>query len=242
MRRLRAAGAVILGKLNLHELAYGASSVIGAFGPVRNPWSRDHTAGGSSSGSAVAVATGMCYGTVGTDTGGSIRQPAAFCGITGLKPTYGRVSTRGVMLLSRSYDHVGPMTRSALDAALMLQVMAGPDPDHPAGPNLGVPDYAGALEDTQGLVRRLRVGIPREHFFDGLDPEIADALDGARERLSPARFGGAGGGPSRPHRYDPIPSGDVGAAPGTCLAYARAVRTRDVSASARRWRGRRGRA
>ena len=180
VRRLRAAGAVILGKLNLHELAYGASSVVSAFGPVRNPWSRDHAAGGSSSGSAVAVATGMCYGAVGTDTGGSIRQPAAFCGVTGLKPTYGRVSTRGVMPLSRSYDHVGPVAISALDAALMLQVMEGPDPDNPARSNLSAPDYAGVLENAEGLAPGLRVGIPQQHFFDSLDPEISNALGSAR--------------------------------------------------------------
>lgn len=183
VRRLRAAGAVILGKLNLHELAYGASSVVSAFGPVKNPWSREHTAGGSSSGSAVAVATGMCYGAVGTDTGGSIRQPAAFCGVTGLKPTYGCVSTRGVMPLSRSYDHVGPIATSALDAALMLQVMEGRDPDDPARSNRSTPDYAGILEHAEGLAPGLRVGIPREHFFDGLDPEIAHALDCARRIL-----------------------------------------------------------
>ncbi|HVG89914.1 MAG TPA: amidase, partial [Alphaproteobacteria bacterium] len=110
VRRLKDAGTVLLGKLNMHEFAYGGSTVISYYGPVHNPWSPDHEAGGSSSGSAVAMAAGLCYGSVGSDTGGSIRQPSAYCGTVGLKPTYGRVSTRGVVPLSWLYDHVGPMT------------------------------------------------------------------------------------------------------------------------------------
>ena len=180
VRRLREAGAVLLGKHNLHELAYGASSVIGHFGPVRNPWARDRTAGGSSSGSAVAVAACMCYGAVGSDTGGSIRQPAAFCNVVGLKPTYGRVSTRGVIPLSTSNDHVGPMTRSVLDAALMLQPMAAYDPEDVASLALDVPDYAGTLTGVEPM----RLGIARAHFWEGLDPDIQRVLEAALALLA----------------------------------------------------------
>src|SRR5579859_4278663 len=128
IRRLKSAGAILLGKLNLHEFAYGGSGIIGHFGPARNPWNTAHVTGGSSSGSAAAVAACLCYGAIGTDTAGSIRLPAACCGITGLKPTYGLVSMRGVIPLSWSLDHVGPMARTAADAALMLQAIAAYDP------------------------------------------------------------------------------------------------------------------
>src|SRR5690348_6233894 len=124
VRRLKAAGAVLLGKLNLHEFAYGGSGIIGHFGAARNPWNKAHITGGSSSGSAAAVAAGLCYGAIGTDTAGSIRLPAAYCGIVGLKPSYGLVSTRGIIPLSWSLDHVGPMTRTISDAALVLQAIA----------------------------------------------------------------------------------------------------------------------
>src|SRR5688500_4434060 len=147
-RRLKDAGAVLIGKLNMHEFAYGGSSVVSRFGPVQNPWSAAHTPGGSSSGSSVAVAAGLCYGAVGSDTGGSIRQPAAFGNIVGLKPTYGLVSTRGVIPLSTYNDHVGPMTRTVLDAALMLQAMAGYDPEEATSIALAIPDYAAALGPT----------------------------------------------------------------------------------------------
>jgi aspartyl-tRNA(Asn)/glutamyl-tRNA(Gln) amidotransferase subunit A len=175
VRRLKSSGAVLLGKLNMHEFAYGGSSVISFFGPVRNPWSLEHIAGGSSSGSAVALAAGLCYGAAGSDTGGSIRQPAAYCGIVGLKPTYGRVSTRGVIPLSWLYDHVGPMTRSVADAADMLQVLAGYDPEESTSMEISVPDYTAALRDT----KRLRVGIPRGYFYEALHPEIESAMDTA---------------------------------------------------------------
>ena len=171
-RRLREAGAVCLGKLNMHELAYGASSTVSMFGPVPNPWVGGYTSGGSSSGSAVAVAARLCYGAVGSDTGGSIRQPAAFCNVVGLKPTYGRVSLRGVIPLSFSNDHVGPMTRSALDAALMLQAMAGYDPEDVTSIDVDVPDYAAGLTGTAGV----RIGLPRAHFFEGLHADVEAAL------------------------------------------------------------------
>ena len=172
-RRLKAAGAVLLGKLNMHEFAYGGSSVISAFGPVRNPWDAEYSPGGSSGGSAAAVAAGMCFGAIGSDTGGSIREPAGYCGIMGLKPTYGRVSTRGVIPLSWSQDHLGPMTRTVRDAALMLQVLAGYDPEDVTSANAPVPDFAAALEHKTSL----HLGIPRAYFYEELHPEIQDAMD-----------------------------------------------------------------
>src|SRR5437899_1026079 len=145
VRRLKAAGAVFLGKLNLHEFAYGGSSAISYFAPVHNPWNLDYSPGGSSGGSAAAVAAQLCYATIGSDTGGSIRQPAAYCGIVGLKPTYGRVSTRGVIPLSWSLDHLGPMTRRVKDAALMLQIIAGYDAQDTASIDAPVPNYTAAV-------------------------------------------------------------------------------------------------
>src|ERR1041384_849605 len=127
VQRLKHAGAVLIGQQNLQEFAYGGTSTSSYFGPVRNPWDTDRIAGGSSGGSAAAVATGMCFAAIGTDTGGSVREPAAFCGIVGLKPTYGRVSVRGVFPLSASLDHVGPLCRDVRDTALMLQAIAGYD-------------------------------------------------------------------------------------------------------------------
>jgi aspartyl-tRNA(Asn)/glutamyl-tRNA(Gln) amidotransferase subunit A len=175
VRRLKDAGAVLLGKLNMHEFAYGGSTVISYYGPVRNPWSLDHEAGGSSSGSAVAMAAGLCYGSVGSDTGGSIRQPSAYCGTVGLKPTYGRVSTRGVIPLSWLYDHVGPMTRTVADAATMLQVLAGFDSEDANSADQPVPDYIAALRQSGTL----RVGVPRAYFYEGLHPDIESAMNAA---------------------------------------------------------------
>lgn len=174
VRRLKAAGAVFLGKLNLHEFAYGGSSVVSYFGPVRNPWDPNLSPGGSSGGSAVAVAARLCYAAIGTDTGGSIRQPASYCGIVGLKPTYGRVSARGVVPLSWSLDHVGPITRSTKDAALLLQAIAGYDRQDPASIDSPVPDCtAGISASTSSL----RLGIPRAYFWEELDPEIEEAME-----------------------------------------------------------------
>ena len=176
VRRLRRAGAVLLGKLNLHELAFGATGVISCFGAVRNPWDPDHIAGGSSAGAGAAVAAGLCYGAVGTDTGGSIREPAAFCGIVGLKPTFGRVSTRGVIPLSGSLDHVGPMTRTARDAALMLQVLAGHDPQDAGSRDAPVADYLATIDERTSP---LRLGIPRALFYDALHSDVQAAMDAA---------------------------------------------------------------
>lgn len=182
VRRLKAAGAVLLGKLNLHEFAYGGSGIIGAFPAARNPRNPELITGGSSSGSAAAVAAELCYAAIGTDTAGSIRLPAACCGIVGLKPTYGRVSARGVIPLSWSYDHVGPMTRTVRDAALLLQAIAGYDAGDIASQDFPVPDYSAAF--APGVVSRLRLGIAREPFFSDLHPEIAARLDSAISRLA----------------------------------------------------------
>ena len=176
VRRLKAAGAVFLGKLNLHEFAYGGSSVISCFGPVRNPWDPAYCAGGSSGGSAVAVAARLCYAAIGTDTGGSIRQPASYCGIVGLKPTYGRVSASGVIPLSWSLDHVGLMTRTTKDAALVLQVIAGYDRQDIASVDAPVPDFT---EKISAPTTSLRLGIPRAYFYDELHPEIQAAMEAA---------------------------------------------------------------
>jgi len=175
VRRLRAGGAIILGKQNLHEFAYGGSSMISFFGEVHNPWDPNRIAGGSSGGSAASVAAGLGFAAVGTDTAGSIRLPAAYCGVVGVKPTYGRVSTRGVVPLSSSYDHVGPITTSVYDAALMLQVMSDYDSPNPR-PHKLVPSLVSAFDDPPPT---LRVGVPRAFFFDDLNPEIAAAIEKA---------------------------------------------------------------
>jgi aspartyl-tRNA(Asn)/glutamyl-tRNA(Gln) amidotransferase subunit A len=175
VRRLRCGGAIILGKQNLHEFAYGGSSMVSVFGEVRNPWDLSRVAGGSSGGSAASVATGLGFAAVGTDTAGSIRLPAAYCGIVGLKPTYGRVSTRGVIPLSSSYDHVGPLTTSVYDAALMLQVLSDYDSPNPCA-GKPVPSLVSAFDE---LAANLRIGVPRAFFFDELHPEIAEATEKA---------------------------------------------------------------
>jgi aspartyl-tRNA(Asn)/glutamyl-tRNA(Gln) amidotransferase subunit A len=175
VRRLRAAGAVMLGKLNLHELAYGGSGVIGHYPATRNPRNPAHITGGSSSGSAAAVAAGLCYAALGTDTAGSIRLPAALCGIVGFKPSYGLVSLRGVFPLAWTYDHVGPMTRSVRDAALVLQAIAGYDDDDFTSARLEVPDYAAALDAPAAV----RVGVARPYFFADADPEVVAAVERA---------------------------------------------------------------
>ena len=171
VRRLRKAGAILLGKLNLHEFAYGGSGLIGHFGPARNPWNAAHITGGSSSGSAAAVAAGLCYGAIGTDTGGSIRLPSALCGITGLKPTYGLVSVRGIVPLAWSLDHAGPMARTVSDAALILQTIAHYDPHDIYCQKFPPVFYPSALKETSSS---LRLGTPPEFWVD-LDEEVASA-------------------------------------------------------------------
>jgi aspartyl-tRNA(Asn)/glutamyl-tRNA(Gln) amidotransferase subunit A len=173
VRRLRAAGAVGLGKLNMTELALGPYGDNPHHGDVLNPWRPGHVAGGSSSGSGAAVAAGLVLGAVGSDTGGSIRLPAACCGIVGLKPTYGRVSRAGAMALSWSLDHLGPMTRTVADAAVMLGRMAGHDPSDATTSRRPVPDYRSALGQGIG---GLRVGLPENYFFDGVETEVISAV------------------------------------------------------------------
>jgi aspartyl-tRNA(Asn)/glutamyl-tRNA(Gln) amidotransferase subunit A len=180
VRRLRSAGAVLLGKLNLHEFAYGGSGVIGHFGPAHNPWNPAHITGGSSSGSAAAVAAGLCYGAIGTDTAGSIRLPAAYCGIVGLKPSYGLVSTRGILPLSWSLDHVGPMARTVTDAALLLQAIAHYDHLDFYCQKFPPVYYPSAIEEDCSA---LRLGVPR-NFWAELDQEIEHAVDAAVALLS----------------------------------------------------------
>lgn len=180
VRRLKNAGAILLGKTNLHEFAYGGSSSVSYFGPVHNPWALDRIPGGSSGGSAAATATGLCFGALGTDTAGSARIPACYCGIVGFKPTYGRVSNRGVVPLSWTLDHVAPLSRTVEDAAIMLGVIAGYDELDPSTAELPVPDYSSAFKMQAS---KLSLGIPRTPFFDTLDSEISKAVDAAIEVL-----------------------------------------------------------
>jgi aspartyl-tRNA(Asn)/glutamyl-tRNA(Gln) amidotransferase subunit A len=176
VKKLNDAGAVCVGKLNLHEFAFGGTSVTSYFGPVRNPWDLSRHPGGSSGGSAAAVAAGLCFGALGTDTGGSIRTPASYCSIVGLKPTYGLVSIRGIVPLVLSRDHCGPMTRTVADAALMLNAMAGYD-------NLDIASVEHAREDYAALLKQntktLRIGVPRAPYFDHLDADVAKAVEEA---------------------------------------------------------------
>jgi aspartyl-tRNA(Asn)/glutamyl-tRNA(Gln) amidotransferase subunit A len=181
VRRLLAAGAVIIGKLNLHEFAFGGTSATSYYGPVRNPWALDRNPGGSSGGSAAAVSADLCYGALGTDTGGSIRTPASYCSIVGLKPTHGLVSIRGIIPLIVSLDHCGPMTRTVMDAAMLLNVLAGYDRLDITSVEHAPEDYVKALAQP---VAGLRLGVPRGPFFDHLDADIARAMDEALRVLA----------------------------------------------------------
>ena len=178
--RLRKAGAVVIGKANMHEFSYGVTSNNPHFGPVRNPWDPKRIPGGSSGGSGAAVAASLCAAALGSDTGGSIRIPAAACGVTGLKPTYGRVSRHGVIPLAWSLDHVGPIAKTAEDAAAVLSVLAGPDAKDRTSSGRPVPDYTQSLK---GPVRGVRLGIPRNFFFEHVDPEILSAVRAAVQTL-----------------------------------------------------------
>ncbi|TMB29109.1 MAG: Asp-tRNA(Asn)/Glu-tRNA(Gln) amidotransferase subunit GatA [Deltaproteobacteria bacterium] len=180
VRKLREGGAVLVGKLNMDEFAMGSSTENSAFGPTRNPWDLSRTPGGSSGGSAAAVAAKMVPGTLGTDTGGSIRQPAALVGCVGLKPTYGRVSRYGVVAFASSLDQVGPFAEDVRGAALLLQAIAGRDENDQTSSSRPVPDYATALE---GGARGLRIGIPAEYFGEGLDPEVEASVRSAMDAL-----------------------------------------------------------
>ncbi|MBI3965697.1 MAG: Asp-tRNA(Asn)/Glu-tRNA(Gln) amidotransferase subunit GatA [Chloroflexi bacterium] len=179
-RRFKAAGAVIVGKLNLHEFAFGPTSTSPHYGPVHNPWDLERITGGSSGGSGAATAAGLAYATTGTDTGGSIRIPAAVCGIFGHKPTYGRVSRRGIFPLAWSLDHGGPMTRTVRDSAIVMNAISGYDPRDPASADVPVPDFTSAF--GQG-VKGLRVGIPRGYFYERLDPSVERCVEASLTTL-----------------------------------------------------------
>jgi aspartyl-tRNA(Asn)/glutamyl-tRNA(Gln) amidotransferase subunit A len=178
--RLQRAGAVMLGKLITHEFAFGLQFPGHRFAPARNPWDLDRIPGGSSSGSGTALAAGMAFGALGSDTGGSIRGPASFCGIAGLKPTYGRCSRAGVLTLSWTLDHTGPMARTVEDCAYVLQALAGFDPADPASSREPVPDYVAPL--VRGI-RNLRIGVPREYFCENLDPDVEKGFEQALATL-----------------------------------------------------------
>lgn len=180
VERLQAAGAIVVGKTNLDEFAMGSSTENSAYGPVKNPWDTSRVPGGSSGGSAVTVAAGMTIGALGSDTGGSIRQPAAFCGVVGLKPTYGRVSRYGLIAFGSSLDQIGSFTNSVEDAAAILAVTAGRDPNDSTSSNIQVADYCSAMT---GDLRGLRVGVPREYYGEGLDPEVKAKIRAAIKKF-----------------------------------------------------------
>ena len=178
--RLRSAGSVFVGKTNLDEFAMGSSTENSAFVPTRNPWNLERVPGGSSGGSAAAVAADQCLAALGTDTGGSIRQPAAYCGIVGLKPTYGRVSRYGIIAFASSMDQVGPLTKNVRDCALMLEAISGYDPADSTSVKLSVPGYSAALT---GDIKGLRVGVPSEFFVAGMQPDVEAAVRKAIHQL-----------------------------------------------------------
>ncbi len=179
-RKLKEAGAVILGKVNMDEFAMGSSNENSAFHLARNPWDLERVAGGSSGGSAAAVAAQACVAALGSDTGGSIRQPASFCGITGLKPTYGRVSRFGLVAFASSLDQIGPMTRTVEDAACLMNVISGHDPLDSTSADVEVPDFVGGLDRE---LKGLRVGVPKEYFAEGLDASVDRAVRAAIAQL-----------------------------------------------------------
>jgi aspartyl-tRNA(Asn)/glutamyl-tRNA(Gln) amidotransferase subunit A len=178
IQKLRSAGAIFLGKLNMHEIALGVTNVNPHYGACHNPWSPKRISGGSSGGSAAAVAAGLCLGSLGSDTGGSIRIPASLCGVVGLKPTFGRVSLRGVIPLSWNLDHVGPLACSVRDAAILLQTIVGYDAQDPASVNMPVPDYLAGLE---GGVRGWTIGLASDAFYTESDPPVWQAIQAAAD-------------------------------------------------------------
>ena len=183
VEKLRSAGAIMLGKLGMHEWAYGVTSDNVHFGSIHNPWNTDCIPGGSSGGSGAATAAGLAFAATGSDTGGSIRIPASFCGTVGLMPTYGRVSLRGAVPLSWTMDHAGPLTRTVRDAAVVLQAIAGHDPRDPQSVDLPVPDY---LDGIERGAKGLRVGVPRQYFWDNLDSDIEKLARRAVDDLASA--------------------------------------------------------
>ena len=181
--RLEQAGAIVLGKTNCDEFAMGSSNENSAWGPVRNPRDKSRVPGGSSGGSAAVVAAGTAIAALGSDTGGSIRQPAAFCGVVGLTPTYGRVSRYGLIAFASSLDHIGPLTKTVKDSALLLQQIAGRDPMDSTSADVPVPNYAAEIERP---VRGLKLGVPKEYFGEGLDAEVRRAVEAAIQKLAAA--------------------------------------------------------
>jgi aspartyl-tRNA(Asn)/glutamyl-tRNA(Gln) amidotransferase subunit A len=181
--RLEAAGAIVLGKMNCDEFAMGSSNENSAYGPVRNPRDKSRVPGGSSGGSAAAVAAGTAVATLGSDTGGSIRQPASFCGVVGFMPTYGRVSRYGLIAFASSLDHIGPLTKTVKDAAILLGVIAGRDPMDSTSADVPVPDYEGDLVKP---VSGLKIGVPKEYFGEGLDAEVRTAVEAGIAKLRSA--------------------------------------------------------
>ena len=181
--KLEAAGAIILGKMNCDEFAMGSSNENSAYGPVRNPRDKSRVPGGSSGGSAAAVAAGTAVATLGSDTGGSIRQPASFCGVVGLMPTYGRVSRYGLIAFASSLDHIGPLTKTVKDAAILLRVIADHDPMDSTSANVRVPDYEADLSIPVG---GLKVGVPKEYFGEGLDSEVRVSVEAGIAKLRDA--------------------------------------------------------
>jgi aspartyl-tRNA(Asn)/glutamyl-tRNA(Gln) amidotransferase subunit A len=179
--RLKAAGAIPFGKTNMDEFAMGSSTENSSVKPTRNPWDRARIPGGSSGGSAAAVAAGEAIASLGSDTGGSIRQPAALCGVVGMKPTYGRVSRHGLVAFASSLDQIGPLARTVRDAALLLEVMAGVDPNDSTSLDAPVPAYSAALESN---LRGVRLGLPKEYLIAGIDPEVRAAIDTALAHFS----------------------------------------------------------
>src|SRR5258708_5603113 len=178
--RLEAAGAIVLGKTNCDEFAMGSSNENSAYGPVRNPRDKTRVPGGSSGGSAAVVAAGTAVAALGSDTGGSIRQPASFCGVVGLMPTYGRVSRYGLIAFASSLDHIGPLTKTVKDAAIILRTIAGRDPLDSTSADVPVPDY---VEELGKPVKSLKIGVPKEYFGEGLDPEVRASVEAAIEQL-----------------------------------------------------------
>jgi aspartyl-tRNA(Asn)/glutamyl-tRNA(Gln) amidotransferase subunit A len=183
VQRLEQAGAVVLGKLNCDEFAMGSSNENSGYWPVRNPRDTTRVPGGSSGGSAAAVAAGTCVASLGSDTGGSIRQPAAFCGVVGLMPTYGRVSRYGLIAFASSLDHIGPVTKTVKDAAILLRHIAGRDPADSTSADVPVPDYTAEIGKP---VRGLKVGVPSEYFAEGLEPEVRKAVEAGIQKLAQA--------------------------------------------------------
>ena len=181
VERLKAAGAIILGRLNMDEFAMGSSTENSIYGPTKNPWDLERVAGGSSGGCAAAIAAGECFASIGSDTGGSVRQPAAYCGCVGLKPTYGRVSRYGLVSYASSLDQIGPVTKTVKDAGILLRIIAGHDPRDSTSFPIDVPDYPQLLT---GEIKGLRIGVVKEYMGPGLDPEVKTAINNAITQLA----------------------------------------------------------